>query len=287
MKRIIFFTLLTTVLAIAVIGLFISRDSSVFGERTQQSFVIPTSPVNASYRLGTLEVPLQNGVYENEEVSVSLVNEYVSGDIDGDGDDDAVLILKEQANSSSPQYHLGLALFDEGGYLGLTTVPLDGEPATIRIRDELIEISYQNEDTVEEGQIRQEQYFTINSAVEIIEIAPKEDTEIFRGIYSYNTSDAFFAPCGEEVSYRLSSDSNSLVALRAIADERKGNTTATSNDVYVVLTGTILGNEEDGAQKEEDVLPSERTFLVQSIVRVPTQADALCFSTSTEETVSP
>lgn len=279
MKQIIFFTLVCTVLAFGILGLFVLRDGPTSDEELQSSYAFPSSPDNASYLIGDLEVSLRDGKYENDGVIISLLNTYVSGDVDGDTDDDAVLVLRKHVDDTQFEYYLSVALFENDGYLGLTAVPLDAAPTEVRVRDELIEVTYQGGDG-DDLQIDQIQYFVVTTAVELLEIIPEEGVGVFRGMYSRTSLGAFFTPCGDGVSYKLSSDSNSLAALKAIATERKGNATGTTDDVYVVLTGSIVNPEP-----EEETDANEATFSVRSIVRAPVQTNEACYSTSTDESV--
>ena len=110
-----------------------------------------TSPLNASYWIEGKEVRLVNGRAEMETVpgAVTKLRTYVFGkpvygDLDGDGEEDAALILVQDSGGSGTVYYLAGVLIRKGVCQG-TDAALLGDrvaPRNIGIHDGIIVVNY-------------------------------------------------------------------------------------------------------------------------------------------------
>lgn len=94
-------------------------------EAPRASSTEPASPESASYRIGGRVVTLRDGKHEEPAApgSAALDTTIVWGrplaaDLDGDGDQDAVVILENQPGGSGTFYYVAAAAFEAGIYTG-------------------------------------------------------------------------------------------------------------------------------------------------------------------------
>ena len=144
------------ILFVASIVLFFTRSSWVpnlvqfilRNEMNQALIAEPRSPLEASYVFGSglkaTVITLANGAYEEKGVAgvsdkrvIRVFGEPVYGDLDADGDDDAVLMMYEQTGGSGTFYYVAVALNEDGIYHGTDTMFIGDRiaPQTLRIQD--------------------------------------------------------------------------------------------------------------------------------------------------------
>lgn len=144
------------ILFVASIALFFTRSSWVpnvvqfilRSEMDQALVAEPLSPLEASYvfgsGLGAKVITLTHGTYEESAVAgisgkriIKVFGEPVYGDLDADGDDDAVLMLYEQAGGSGTFYYVVVAMNEGGIYHGTDSMYIGDRiaPQTLRIQD--------------------------------------------------------------------------------------------------------------------------------------------------------
>lgn len=145
------------ILFVGSIVLFFTKSSWVphlvqyiLRSEMDQAFLMdPRSPLDASYVLGSglgaKVITLTQGVYQEKETGsdastgriVKVFSDPVYGDLDGDGDDDAVLMLYEQAGGSGTFYYVAVAINEDGVYRGTDTLFIGDRiaPQTLRIQD--------------------------------------------------------------------------------------------------------------------------------------------------------
>lgn len=108
-------------------------------------------PREAAYVVEGLEVRLVAGRAEAPSapgsvarIRTSIFGSPVFGDLDGDGDDDAALLLVREPGGSGTFYYVAAALYSEGACRGTNAVLLGDRiaPQNIAIRDGLIVANY-------------------------------------------------------------------------------------------------------------------------------------------------
>lgn len=252
---------------IMVVGVMIFLFLKIIGSQTEtetfltDSLGLPLSPLNASYKIADKEIRLQDGSYTDENIHVSSSNDIFYGDVNSDGINDAVLILTVSENNEDRMY-LALALNDDGGYLGLETLPLEQTqlPQTVTVVDQYITLSYISPSSPESS--FEEAYYSL-VGLQLEEISLSEEDTIYKGYYVYNDDSRVFTPCDSEEEYWISPDSVSRAALEAIYKERTRELEPTTR-VYVVLTGHITESPQEGFGVDYN-----NAFVVTSILSVP------------------
>lgn len=262
--RIVILTILACIVGFFAYLFFVGENpNDSVGDYTYAS--LPDSPLEASFVRsddGT-EIKLVGGVYEE----IQTVRDPVYGDMNGDGVDDSILLLKDEDT-----YYLALALKDPDGFLGLTILSLDEKtmPSAVIIKDELVQLSYQE---------RMKYFVLVGTKLE--EIVPQG--EVYTGTYVYTESLQTFTPCIGGEMYTLSPDSNSLAALKAIyIQSAQGDDP--KDTIYIVLAGSV---------KEPEEGQNSSTFTVSSVLRVPEHGscpvvpvEEILEDTATESTTS-
>ena len=109
--------------------------------------IIADDPSNATYILDEYSIRLQNGYYEAtaapdsaSKVKASMFSEPVYGDIDKDGDKDAVMFIVFEPGGSGTFFYVALAINTEGGFYGTTAVLLGDriKPINLIVRNSMV-----------------------------------------------------------------------------------------------------------------------------------------------------
>jgi hypothetical protein len=109
------------------------------------------SPASASYRIGGHVVALHEG--RNDEPAApgsaalhttAVWGTPVAADLDGDGDQDAVLIIATEPGGSGTFYYVAVAELDGGRYLGSAAVMLGDRiaPQGVTFADGVVTVDY-------------------------------------------------------------------------------------------------------------------------------------------------
>ncbi len=110
-----------------------------------------SSPLDATFTIMDRKFRLTGGRFEQPAAPGSAIREViravgkpVSGDLDGDGKEDAVLILAYSGGGSGTFYYAAAALLREGSYVGTNGVFLGDRivPRSLEIRGGVIEAGY-------------------------------------------------------------------------------------------------------------------------------------------------
>jgi hypothetical protein len=243
---------------------------------------LPESPLDATYQVEGSELLFSGGHAElkNEEsgdkMTFDVTSEPIFGDINGDGQEDALLILTAQGKDTEVAYYVAVALNDDGGYLGIDSVRLEERvaPREVRIQDEMVVVTYsKNGETLTDSENQNEDsvsytYLTLMN-VTMQHFTPMNETdEVYTGNIAYEGDEVTFTSCVSGTRYSVSPNSNSLVALETIYKERT-STTEADIPMYIVLSGTFVASSDS----EEDSEATEM-FEVSSILSVP--KDGMC-----------
>ncbi len=112
---------------------------------------VATSPESASYRIDGRVVALRDGKHEELAAPASATYRTtaiwgapVAADLDGDGDQDAVLILATEQGGSGTFYYVAAAELDGGAYTGSTGVLLGDRiaPQSVTFTDGVVTVDY-------------------------------------------------------------------------------------------------------------------------------------------------
>ena len=115
-----------------------------------------TNPLNATYWIDEFPVNLRNGRAEQViapgsaiKSKTSVVGRPVTGDLDGDGIDDAVLLLVHDPGGSGTFFYLAAALNRQGRFAGTRAVLLGDriEPLSIVLEDGVVTVRWKQHAT--------------------------------------------------------------------------------------------------------------------------------------------
>ena len=106
---------LTVMAILIIIVVFLAIRFGDFGKKSEE-VVFADDSQNATYIIEGEEVMLQDGHAEKEaapgsatKIITSIFGELTKGDVDGDGDDDAALLLVRDLGGSGTFYYLAVA----------------------------------------------------------------------------------------------------------------------------------------------------------------------------------
>ncbi len=111
----------------------------------------PTSPLDATYAIEGKKVGLKGGRYEEPAAPgsasmavIQVVGKVAYGELDGDGKEDAALVLAWSGGGSGTFYYAAAAIVRDGSYAGTNGVFLGDRivPRTLEIRAGVISVGY-------------------------------------------------------------------------------------------------------------------------------------------------
>jgi hypothetical protein len=264
MKRFLIIGTLVAALVLSVMYLTGARTAAPEVPATDEqgsdtSYVpqLPASPLDATYRIddeevllsgGAATVPSAPGSASVEEVRVW--GEPVMEDIDGNGREDAVVLLTKQSGGSGTFYYVSAALGGEDGYVGLNAVYLGDRiaPQNVLVRDEMIIVNYADrlpdQPFSEQPSVGVSAYVTLVGAMLTRVDVFGERSAVLSGHIVYGHEARTFTPCGGE-AYWIAPSSRSRAALEAVyAQATLGK--EPYSPVYAVVVGTVGEAPEDG-----------------------------------------
>jgi hypothetical protein len=112
---------------------------------------VATSPESASYRIDGRVITLSNGKHDEPAAprsaarsTTSVWGKPVGADLDGDGDQDAVVIIASEPGGSGTFYYLAVAELDGGAYRGSAAVLLGDRiaPQSVTFADGVVTVEY-------------------------------------------------------------------------------------------------------------------------------------------------
>jgi len=215
-------------------------------------------PQNAAYTIDGQVITLHNGRAEKlispdsaAKMKTSIFGNPASADLDGDSDDDTVLILVHDPGGSGTFYYSAAALNVNGSYLGTNAVLLGDRiaPGALTIRNSVIEVSYSDRKSGEpmssDPSIEKQIYLTIdNGNLRALNPLGKGE-ELFRGWVTIGHEVRSFLPCSQKDTHWLSGDSPALEEI--VAQYRKALPHARPySPLFMVVAGKLVKAPRDG-----------------------------------------
>lgn len=128
MSKFILF-LVAAVIIVGGIWLYSGMESGVTPE--SKNVVLAADPLNASYQIEGMTITLTSGRSEISAaegsaamISTEIFGEPVYGDIDGDGDEDAGVLIKQEPGGTGTFYYMAAAIKSDDGYEGTNALLL-------------------------------------------------------------------------------------------------------------------------------------------------------------------
>ena len=219
---------------------------------------IVESPLDASYQIEGQWITLNNGHAEQpaapgsaSTIRTEVVGRWIGGDLEGDGDRDAVMILVHAPGGSGTFYYLTAALARREGYCGLNAVLL-GDRITltdIAVIDSLIEVNYLHrafhEPMTAPPSIEGRLVVVLDNGKLVPIRLQRTDEQIVAGWVTIGHEVRIFRPCGEDVDYWLAGDSPAMGKIVAGYEDAAGGLGPYS-PVFMVLSGMIVDKPREG-----------------------------------------
>ena len=228
------------------------------GDATHLIQITAVDPANATYIIEGQKVVLRNGRFENAAASGSAIisrtrifSDPVFGDLDGDGDEDAVLFLVVDPGGSGTFYYVAAALRVESGYHGTVAVLLGDRltPESLQIRNGIVVAIYADRLPDESMSIAP----SINKSTNLILAeghlsflpAPGEKDIVVEGWVTIGHEVRTIRPCSMSAELWLAGHSPALESIKAAY---RG--TAPSDRPYIpifmVITGQLTESPDHG-----------------------------------------
>ncbi len=250
---------------------FIQTDSGLIPVMKASS----NDPRDASYRIEGRNVRLFPGCAEEETMhgsvmrsSTSVFGKPVYGDLDGDGDDDAALMLVHNPGGSGTFFSVAAALNRNGTYQGTNAVLLGDRvaPQDLGIRNGVILANFAERGPTEPmtapPTVGRTKYLRVK-ALTLAGIDPLgKGEQVLEGWVTIGHEVRSFLPCAQKKSLWLAGSSP------ALKDILSAYGTALPNPkpytaVFMILAGTYIQKPTDGF-----ALPYEAAFFATQLVQV-------------------
>jgi hypothetical protein len=189
---------------------------------------VVSGPMNTSYNIEGQEITLQNGHSEKAivpgsatKIRTSIIGDVVQGDLDGDGDKDAVLILVNDPGGSGTFYYVAVAENLNGRYRGTNGVLLGDRitPKDLRIRNGLIIVRYAkrgpHEPMSTAPSVEAVSYLAFDGGNLKVLKPLGQDEHLLEGWVIIGHEVRSFHPCTQKTDYWLSRDSPALKEIMA------------------------------------------------------------------------
>ena len=234
-----------------------------------------TDPFNATYRIEGRALSLMDGRSESPaapgsaiKTRTSVMGQRVYGDMDGNGDENAILLLTHDPGGSGTFYYFAAAINADGRYQGTNAVLLGDRiaPMNIGLCDGVVVINYADRRPEEpmsaKPSVEKTTVLVLNND-HLIEIAPPGDrNSIFEGWVTIGHEVRSFEPCGRNEPLWLMGQSPAIKDIIAAYRQALPNE-KTYRPVFMVLAGKRVEPPADGFGVEY-----EAAFLATHIVRV-------------------
>lgn len=250
-------------IAVGILGILVfvfalsQRVGQVVPPQPESPVQIESTPRSATYRIEGRSYTLSDGSFEGDE-SVTMFGEPVFGDIDGDYDDDAVVLLVYESGGSGTFIYAAAALKTDDGWRGTNAVLLGDRiaPQGVTIRNRLIAANYAErapgEPMTAEPSVGTSAYLTFERGELVRKAAslPK-GAQVLQGYITWGGEVRTFRACGEaQPEHWIVGESPALQAIRE-THERIANT-GPYIPFFVSIAGEIVPVPDDGFGADYD-----------------------------------
>ncbi len=215
-------------------------------------------PLNATYTIERHEVRLVNGHHQVQaapgsatKIRTWVFGELVWGDLNGDGAEDAAMLLVHAPGGSGTFYYVAAAVNTNGAYRGTNGVLLGDRiaPQNVAIRNGLVIANYADrrfeESMSTPPSVGKSKYLTIKHG-QLADIKPlAEGEQVVEGWVTIGHEVRSFGPCSDETDLWLLGNSPALneimAAHRRVRPDRKRYA-----PLFMVLSGRYADRPADG-----------------------------------------
>lgn len=215
-------------------------------------------PLNATYRIEGCPIHLRSGHYQVQaapgsatQVKTTVFGEPVYGDLDGDKDEDAVLLLAHAPGGSGTFYYVTAARNLDGQYRGSNGVLLGDRitPQEVTVRNGVITANYLDRQAEEAmtvtPSVAKSKYLTFEKD-QLSTIKPLgKGEQVLEGWVTIGHETRSFWPCSSNTDLWLLGDSPALNEIMAAYGQALPHPRPYT-PLFMVLAGQIAGGPREG-----------------------------------------
>ena len=276
MQRLLGLLILTSVL---LLGVDVGSWAGAGTEIDRADRLVP-DPMNATYRIDDQPIALEDGRRESPAAPGSAMKNRttvwrrpVHGDLDGDGDEDAIVVLNHDAGGSGTFYYVAAAINANGRYRGSNTVLLGDRfsPVELTIRNLRAVVNYIDRRPEEPFHVKpsidRSMTLSVNYGQLLKTTSSGDPEKVIRGWLTIGHEVRSFKPCDGENDLWLMGQSPALKAIiaayrRALPDQKD------YGSLLMVLAGKQVEPPTDGFGANY-----EAAFLATRLVRIAPEGD--------------
>jgi hypothetical protein len=215
-------------------------------------------PLNASYPIEGRQVHLINGHGETEatpgsatKIKTSVFGKPVYGDLDGDGKEDAALLLVYDPGGSGTFYYVAAAVKVNGAYRGTNGVLLGDRiaPKDVRVRNGVVTVNYADRRPEEamsaSPSVGKSQYLVLKSGKLVAIKPPGAGEQVVEGWVTIGHEVRSFVPCSGKSDLWLAGNAPALNEIMAAYRQARPSPQPYA-PVFMVLVGRYAGRPVDG-----------------------------------------
>jgi len=232
-------------------------------------------PLNTTYEIGAESVALVNGRAETatapgsaSRMETRVFGQPVCGDLDGDGDEDAALLLLQDFGASGTFYYVAAARKVSGAYAGTNAVLLGDRiaPQNVAITNGVVVANYavrgSQEPMTARPSLHVSKYLTLEKEV-LVEIEPVgKGEQVLHGWVTIGHEVRSFRPCSDVRTLWISGQSPALKEIKAALREAYPDPHQ-DNRLFMVLAGRHAPRPTQGFGAEY-----ESAFYATCLVKV-------------------
>lgn len=215
------------------------------------------TPLDASYRIDDQEFTLEGGKVTvpgppgaASKTVVEIVGVPVSGDLDGDGQQDAVVLLVQTTGGSGTFYYAAAALKRGETFLGTPAVFVGDRiaPRNLSIRHGVVNLDYAQRrpgEAMATAPSLAASKYLVNRGDRLEEVVLTESQRIFAGAVVIGHEVRSFTPCDSNRAVWLLGDSPALAAVQSAYRQAMPETRPYA-PVFMVLAGEIASPPAEG-----------------------------------------
>jgi hypothetical protein len=258
MKKIIIAGLVLVV--VVIVAFFVVPPRTVPIIEKEPATVFPVSPLDATYNIEDVGVTLTNGSASlpaapgsATTVDTKVFGQPVMGDLDGDGDNDAAVLLQQDPGGTGMFYYLAAAINTGNGYRGTNALFLGDRiaPQDISIGNGIVVANYAdrgpNEPFSVKPSIGKSLYGQIlKNQLTQIEVAG-QGVQVAYGFVTYGGEVRTFSPCGAgSGEWWVMGDSPAYKEIFDAAKKLNEIAPKPYTPVFAVLVGKVVSPPKDG-----------------------------------------
>jgi hypothetical protein len=216
-------------------------------------------PLNATYVIEDVAITLSGGQAQRpvlpgsaEQVETRVFGEPEWGDLDGDGDEDAALVLLHRTGGTGTFYYIAAAIRGQAGFIGSNAVLLGDRVAVqaMHIRNGVLMANYADRRAAEPmttaPSVAYTKYLTLQAGNLIAAPAFTDGVQVLEGWITLGHEASEFRPCDQQDSLWLERGVPAFVTLKAAYADALPPAAQPYTPVFMTLAGRRAPASESG-----------------------------------------